>query len=287
MILDHKKFDANNKMIFEKVKLKPPFRPPSHFLNEACFIYIINGEHQTIAPLHTVRVKSKDAILLKCGLYFTTWMESSVVDECEAIAVHLYPEILKWVYGNEMPAFIKELPKTRDTQTTLTVSGDELVSSYFQSLLFYFDNPALVDDELIKLKLKELILILSKTEKVNSIADVIASLFSPREYSFREVIEANLYTSLSTGELAKFTNRSLSSFKREFERIYNDPPARYLKNKKLEKAAALLSGTGLQISEIAFQCGFSDSSHLSRSFTEKYNISPSAYRVNLNKKLSD
>lgn len=67
MILDYKSFTFNNKSIFEKVKMKPPFQPPSNFPNEACFVYVLEGQQETYTPTEKIRLQQKDAILLKCG----------------------------------------------------------------------------------------------------------------------------------------------------------------------------------------------------------------------------
>ena len=66
MVLDHKRFDLFDKMIFEKAVMAPPFRPPSNMPNEACFLYVLNGEQQTVSPTDKLKLKGKDAILMKC-----------------------------------------------------------------------------------------------------------------------------------------------------------------------------------------------------------------------------
>jgi AraC family transcriptional regulator, exoenzyme S synthesis regulatory protein ExsA len=280
MVLDHKRFDLFDKMIFEKAVIVPPFSPPNNMPNEACFLYVLNGQQQSISPVERIRLQAKDAILMKCGLYFTEWIASTEYQQCEAVAVHLYPDVLKKIYENDIPDFIKNYKQVPNVTMLHKVSGDILINSYIQSMMFYFENPSLVDEELVKLKLKELILLLIKTEKASSVMEVISSLFTPKEYSFREIIAANIFTNLSLEQLAEFTNLSLSSFKRAFTKIYHDSPAHYIKTKKLEKALQLLQSNEHRISDIAYECGFSDTAHFSNSFQEKYNIAPSAYRLN-------
>ena len=280
MLLDHKRFDLYEKMIFEKAVIVPPFSPPNSMPNEACFLYVINGAQQTISPVEKIQLLSKDAILMKCGMYFTEWLTSTEYHQCEAIAVHLYPEVLKRIYENDIPDFIKNYKKVQNDAAMHKISGDILIHHYVQSMMFYFENPSLVDDELIKIKLKELILLLIKTEKAASVMEVISGLFSPKEYSFREIISSNLFNDLSIEQLATFANLSVSSFKREFAKIYEDSPAHYIKNKRLEKASQLLLNKEYRISDIAYECGFSDVAHFSNSFQEKYFLSPSTYRLN-------
>jgi AraC family transcriptional regulator, exoenzyme S synthesis regulatory protein ExsA len=283
MLLEHKRFDLYNKMIFEKVLLKPPFKVPNSMPNEACFLYVCEGGQRLSSAVQQEQLKARDAVLMKCGMYFGDWISSADYHQCEAIAVHLYPEVLRKIYESEIPDFIKNY-KVVNQVSMYKVTDNILIDQYIISMQFYFENPHLVDADLIKLKLKELILLLMKTEKAKSVMEVIASLFSPIEHSIKEIIEANVFSNHSVEELAQLANLSVSSFKREFTKIYNDSPAHYLKNRKLEKAAELLWASDLRISEIAMDCGFNDLSHFSKSFQEKYNMSPTEYRLSQNAK---
>jgi AraC-like DNA-binding protein len=109
--------------------------------------------------------------------------------------------------------------------------------------------------------------------------EVISSLFSPKEHSFKEIIDAHVFSNLSVEELAQLASLSVSSFKREFSRIYGDSPAHYLKKKKLQRAEELLLVSELRISDIAFDCGFNEVAHFSKSFKEKHGVSPTTYRL--------
>ena len=75
------------------------------------------------------------------------------------------------------------------------------------------------------------------------------------------------------------THLSLSSFKREFKKNYNDTPARYIRTKRLEKAAELLRISEERITDIAFDCGFTDLANFSKLFHKKFSNSPSNYRL--------
>jgi len=130
------------------------------------------------------------------------------------------------------------------------------------------------------LKLKEIVLLLSQTKNARSIQLILSQLFSPTTYTFKQIIEANLFSQLTIEELAQQNNLSISSFKREFAKLYNDTPASYLKNKKLEKAAELLLISDERITDIAINCGFNDLANFSKSFLDKYNVTPTNYRLN-------
>jgi len=73
---------------------------------------------------------------------------------------------------------------------------------------------------------------------------------------------------------------SYPHFRRLFEKFFQVPPGKYLLSARIEKAAALLSGTNLSIREIAHECGFEDEFYFSRIFKKYRIVSPLQYREN-------
>ncbi|WP_416221644.1 helix-turn-helix domain-containing protein [Rhodohalobacter sp.] len=55
-------------------------------------------------------------------------------------------------------------------------------------------------------------------------------------------------------------------------------PGKWLTERRLKRAKAFLETTDKSISQVAFDCGFSNLSHFSRSYKAEYGMSPSAYR---------
>ncbi|NHF57991.1 helix-turn-helix transcriptional regulator [Flavobacteriaceae bacterium TP-CH-4] len=280
MIKHYQQFDLFGKKIFEKAIIEPPFRGFYHMPNEACFFYLKEGSCNLFAPSSKVKMKIKEGVVLQCGNYLFEMLSSGESTYGEALAVHLHPEVLKMIYDKEFPDFLLEVDKVRPLRME-RYPATELLRNYIENLEFYFDNPHLVSDELLKLKLKELILLLARTDNAETVRTVLASLFSSDEIGFKEVIEKNVYNNLNLEELAQLANLSLSSFKREFKKHYKSPPAKYIKKRKLEKASKLLKGTRMRISDIAYDCGFSDLAHFSKSFQRNFQLSPTSYRTDL------
>lgn len=278
MINEHQQFELFEKKIFERVVLTPPFKLPTQMPNEACFYYAVNGNSHFRTPTKQITIQAEEAVVLKCGNYLTEWFSNNESETCEIVAVHFYPEVLKKVYDKELPNFLAEVDRISPIPLQKTKS-DDLLKNYVSSLQFYFENEELVSDELLKLKLKELILLLAKTDNAQSIAKLIASMFSPSEFSLKEVVESNIYSNLSIDEFANLANLSVSTFKREFSRTYKQSPARYIKKQKLIRASELLKKTNQRISDIAFNCGFTEVAHFSHSFQQQFGISPSNYRL--------
>ena len=51
-------------------------------------------------------------------------------------------------------------------------------------------------------------------------------------------------------------------------------PNQYLRDRRAQRAAELLCGTGLSVTEIAGQCGFQDGSYFARSFPAGLRLRP-------------
>src|SRR5690606_21051032 len=153
---------------------------------------------------------------------------------CQVIIVTFYPDILKRIYDRELPALFQKPKQLISNKSNEKISNDFLVEKYIEGLLFYFENPALVNEDILVLKLKEIILLLAQSQNAEAIQSVLSQLFKPMSYSFKQVIEANLFSQLTIDQLAELNNLSVSSFKREFAKLYNDSPGSYIRTKKLQ-----------------------------------------------------
>ncbi len=280
MVLHHQKFDFGHKCLIEKVVIQAPFRYSVNFHDEACFIYFSEGRARINSPIEQVAAASGEAVILKCGSYFADLLTYSEANRYEILVVHLYKDILQMIYKNEMPAFVKNV---ENRSFVGYVASHDVVKKFVESLYFYFDNPELVNDELLELKYRELILLLLQTKNNNSIISLFTDLFAPRNVSIKEVVNNHIFSGLSVEDLATLTNLSVSTFTRSFQTLFNDTPANYIKRKRLERAKDLLAMSDLSVSEIAFQTCFTDVAHFSRSFKTAYHCSPSEYRLSLKK----
>ena len=93
---------------------------------------------------------------------------------------------------------------------------------------------------------------------------------------FFDVVYQNLFRDISVEELATLTNRSLTSFKKEFKSIFGMPPHRWIVEKRLERARMLLISTNKTVSEVGTECGFANISHFIKLFKRRFGITPKA-----------
>lgn len=284
MVTDYKKFDLFGKTFIQKVDLKPPFEFAFPVAEQACFLYMLEGEMEYQSEDDHLKIPTHHSLLLNCinsGKHIKAANSNS---DGEIVIVTFHPDILKKVYDKEIP-FIFQPNNQVTNQSRRTINNDFLIHKYIEGLLFYFENPSLVNEEILVLKLKEIILLLSQAQDADTIQVILSQLFSPAKYTFKQIIEANLFSQIGVEDLAQKTNLSVSSFKREFRKLYSDSPANYVKTKRLERAAELLLVSDERISNIAFDCGFNDLANFTKSFHDKYDSTPTNYRLKKNEKI--
>jgi AraC-like DNA-binding protein len=270
-------FTFNDKTVLGRAIFQPPFKISSPQENEARFVHVIHGTARLHAPTTEFELSCGDSILMKSDNFVNDYRENPDHGPSEVIIVQLHPEIIKSIYRDGLP---KELTKTSD-QAIVSIQKIEptpLLEAYASALKFYLDSPNLISEELLALKLQELILMLINTDKDGRITSFLGNLFETENYEFKEVIESKLFVDLSIEELSFLTGLSLSSFKRKFKLVYNDSPNQYIKKKRIEQAQNLLISSKERISDIAFQLGFNDLGYFSKVFAAKNNCSPSEYR---------
>ena len=200
--------------LFQKARFKSASIMKGAIKDFACFFYMTEGTMISYDSRGLHSLGSKEAVMKHCGNYIQKYIADENSQECEAVAVYLYPELLKEIYKNEVPSFLKPevaipLPKK--------LIGNKLIEQYMSNLSIYFESPETLDEELGILKLKELMMILLKSESHESIRKLLSEIFTPVNVKFKEIIERNLFNDLSLKDLAFISSMSLSTFKREFK----------------------------------------------------------------------
>ena len=80
-------------------------------------------------------------------------------------------------------------------------------------------------------------------------------------------------------DMAAATATSLSGLNRKMKSIVGLTPAEFLFEARIKKACTLLSTTEAPISDISWQCGFTDPKYFSKRFKASKGLSPTEYRA--------
>lgn len=181
--------------------------------------------------------------------------------------------------------FLREFYKTLNRQQIPTDSKREKVSlrvlpsnrpdirSLFESVVPYFNAGEKPAEEVLKLKMTEGIYVLLNTDR-----NLYASLFDfvePWKIDILDYLNENYMCDLSMQEIASYTGRSLATFKRDFAKVSDLTPQKWIIKRRLEAAHDMIKSGKKKVTEACFDVGFKNLSHFSKVYKEAYGIAPS------------
>jgi transcriptional regulator GlxA family with amidase domain len=91
-------------------------------------------------------------------------------------------------------------------------------------------------------------------------------------------MEKNYMYDLTVEELARYTGRSVATFKRDFSKVSELSPRNWLIRRRLEAAHQLLLTTDSPINRILTDVGFKNFSHFSKVYRAYFGVTPSETR---------
>ena len=272
-------YKVRNWVVFGRTEFKPPFKVSDALINEARIVHVVHGHSRLYSANQFISLSTGDTLVMKADNFVNNWQENEDNSLNQVIAFQLNAKFLRYIYDGQLPnGFASE--RAIASNAVEKAVPNPLLTTFFEGLQTYFNNPIHLTEELICIKVKELISLLLQTDVSLNMYKIFGNLFNANEYDFQEVIQQKLFEDLNMEDLAFLTGTSLSSFKRKFASIYGTSPNKYIISKRLEKAQILLNTTDLRISEIAYDCGFSDVGYFSKTFRNYFNCSPSDFRKN-------
>jgi len=105
-----------------------------------------------------------------------------------------------------------------------------------------------------------------------------SSISDPRVRKALFFMEQNLSRSLTLDDIALHINTGVRQMERLFKIHIEKSPLSCFRDIRLAYGKWLLRNTDKSVTEIAYECGFADSSHFSRWFKNRYDLTPAAIR---------
>lgn len=93
-----------------------------------------------------------------------------------------------------------------------------------------------------------------------------------------EFVMAHLDEDVSLEAMAAQADLSAAHFARQFTRAVGESPYRFVVRQRVELARRLLAGPDVPLVQVAFESGFANQSHLTRTFKRHLGVTPGAYR---------
>jgi AraC-like DNA-binding protein len=230
-------------------------------------IWFISGETKIIQWDTTFIFKTGDIFLIPRNQLATIINYPKNGLPHKSVVMHLSVERLRKFY--ERIAIKK---RSQPEQKIYSFSNHPLLESCMASLIPYFAVEGEFPEELASLKITEAVNILRMIDP--GVDNVLANFDAPGKIDLVNFMQRNFMFNMPLERLGYLTGRSLSTFNRDFKRIFNTTPQKWLIEKRLELAYYQLVEKKRKPTEVYLEAGFEDLSHFSFIFKKKYGVSP-------------
>lgn len=247
------------------------------FKTEAAFdehllVWLISGETKIIQADESFTFNAGDAFLIPRIQLATIINYPKDGLPHQAVAMHLSAERLRGIYSNENPK-----PKALASQKIISFHKHPLMKSCLASLISYFDMQENFPPNIASLKINEAISILRTID--DSIDRILNNFEEPGKMELVSFMEKNFMFNMPLEKFGYLTGRSLTTFKRDFHRMYHITPQRWLTQKRLELAHYQLSEKNRKPIEVYLETGFENLSHFSFAFKKHFGYAPTELPV--------
>ncbi len=242
---------------------------PEQFIPEHFFLYLATGEIEAYDGHKKHALKSGDSCIVRKN-HLVKYSKQKHKGQFEKVVV-VFDEV-----------FLSEFKKNHIVKNVaidsknafILLKKDALVPNFIQSLMPYYTEGGTIDDTFSKVKREELLLILLHINP--EISNALFDFSIPEKLDLEAFMFRNYKFNVTLERLAYLTGRSLSAFKRDFKRIFNDTPNRWLIQKRLQEAHFQIEQEGKKPSDIYLDLGFENISHFSFAFKKYFGYNPTS-----------
>lgn len=242
-----------------------------HIQKDHMLVYIYSGEFSVHDGINERTFRNEDCVFIRKNHRIKFSIGTSESD---------YIKIIFLVFNrNFLIEFYQQIDKlsitgshTNFRESFLTIPVRPDIESLFYSMIPYLNSAVSPSENVMRLKLTEGIFALLNFNSHTSA--VLFDFIDPWKIDMLDFLNDNFMFELSLEEIALYTGRSLASFKRDFKKVSDLPPMKWITNKRLEAAHQQLKDEARQVSDIYLNLGFKSLSHFSTAYKKKYGVAP-------------
>lgn len=248
-------------------------------LNKNVFSFLLDGQKDIHFSNDIVSINDTQSLLIASGNFLMT----------ELVGTNSYRCLLFFFSQKNITDFLlkyahsfnhNDLNKKATGTPYFLIQKDNFIVYFINSLQQNFGLPASISQKILELKFEEIMLYLANKYGQSFFIYLNSLLINEREFTFKVVVEKNLYTNLNIEEIAFLCNMSVSTFKRKFTSLYEESPGKWFQQKRLNKAKELLLNNTATPSEIFMDFGYDSLSNFSAAFKNEFGFSPKNIIVN-------
>ncbi|QEE51181.1 helix-turn-helix transcriptional regulator [Flavobacterium alkalisoli] len=232
-------------------------------------VWFISGETKIIQADAVYTFNAGDIFLIPRNQLATVINYPKDGKPHKAVAMYLTKDRLKDFYSKNKPT-----AKSQPLQKVYRFTKHPLLESCFASLIYYFEIGENLPEDIANLKIEEAVRILRSTD--SSVDGVLANFEEPGKINLSDFMERNFMFNMTLEKFAYLTGRSLATYRRDFKKIYNTTPQKWLTEKRLKLAHYSILEKQKRPVDVYIEVGFENLSHFSYAFKNYFGYGPNA-----------
>lgn len=258
------------------MSLFPNYQTACHWHTDLEFTYLYDGSMDYNVNGETIHLQAGQGIFVNSSCLHYNLSPSQT--ECHYLCIVIHPDILS---GNhyffqqilqpilENPAFpyIKLLPSV-SWQNQILLSMLDMYTSLDKK-----EAPLFVVKGFLNI-LESLYQHCTSTDKTNVMDENLTAVTLMVGF-----IQKNYRDKITVSDLANTGNCCITKCNDLFKTYLQTTPNLYINHYRLQKSTTLLIQTSLSITDIAYECGFSNASYYCETFRKHFQITPKSYRM--------
>lgn len=249
-------------------------RDEEYYLSSHLIIFVNSGQKDIYSGDEHFSLSAGETGFIRKGLYILADIKRERA-QFESLLFFLTDEIIDEFLISQQVAISGE----KNYSPLYKIERDKNTNLFFDSMFQHMQDCQLYPPSFYKLKIFELLHLLSANKKNHNFTGFLNSLKNKTQKDLGLFMEHTYTMPLKVEDYATLSGRSLASFKRDFKKQYNQSPGMWIKARRLEKARELLSHSKKSVTEVCFEVGYENISHFIKSFKEYHGVTPRQYTV--------
>lgn len=263
-------YRSNDLVIMEK-ELSMPIHERQSYVSMYGFSIVMQGTQRIEEDAgEIITVKPGEIGVIRKGLYTVT---DILPQGGNFRSYHIF--LSEHALREILATFDLTPEKNLTEESFFKTPAPEIMEAYFNFLKSMPKVSSGYASKIYQLKVKEFFGFLLTKNPV--IAKQLASLIDQPPRNLQAFMEQHFAKPLSISDYASLTNRSESSFRREFKLKYGVSPRKWIIKKRMEKAKTLLKASDVSVNDIAFEVGYENVSHFIKAYKSTFGTTPGTH----------
>lgn len=243
-------------------------------LSKNTISFLQKGSKEVMGDDKTVQIGNEHFVIMKSG--------NCLMTEKISDSLKVYQSILLFFSNDEVFQFLEKYnyfsKHSKPHKSFYIFKYDHFIQNFVDSLQQILKFPNKIQSTILKNKFEEIMMYLiyrNKADFLNSLVQNVDDKIS----RLTNIVENNKHNKLTLEELAFLSNMSVSTFKREFFKQYENTPMKWFSEQRLNHIAFLLKTQNKRPIELYEDAGYESFSNFVQAFKKKFGKTPKQYQI--------